>query len=164
MLKRILLFWTIVFFSVCALSAQDLMISGKVTALSGEPLPFAQVVVEGTVTGVICDVDGNFSLEISDEEKVSLRASLLGYAARTVSVNPEEGKTSYTVSFELEEEAATLGAVTVSARSSATVTRESGYGVEVLETKGYENLSADLNQILQTTPGIRQTPAVCTLK
>ncbi|MEO0734891.1 MAG: TonB-dependent receptor plug domain-containing protein, partial [Bacteroidota bacterium] len=54
----------------------------------------------------------------------------------------------------LEEVATTLGAVTVAARSTATETRDSGYGVEVLETKQYKNLSGDLNQLLQITPGV----------
>ena len=59
MVKKILFLFLIVFAS--ALSAQNVAITGTVTDANGEPLIGVNVVVKGTTTGAITDLDGAFS-------------------------------------------------------------------------------------------------------
>ena len=46
-----------------ALSAQNLTVKGVVKdASTGEPVPFASIIVEGTMTGGQTDIDGQYSI------------------------------------------------------------------------------------------------------
>ena len=59
-------------------------IKGKVVDKTGESIIGANVVVKGTTTGVISDINGNFSI---DAEKVStLVISYIGYRSTEVKV------------------------------------------------------------------------------
>ncbi len=61
-------------------------ISGRVTDdASGEPLIGASVLVEGTGTGTITDIDGNYSIEASDGD--NLVVSYTGYETQILPVN-----------------------------------------------------------------------------
>ncbi len=68
---------------------QQQTITGKVTdASTGEPLPGAYVVIQGTTTGTLSDADGNYSLEVSGDDAV-LRFSSVGYEAQEVPVGSQ---------------------------------------------------------------------------
>ena len=65
---------------------QQVRVSGKITdADSGEPLPGVNIVVKGTAIGVSSDVDGSYSIEVSDSKDV-LVFSFLGYKPEEVEV------------------------------------------------------------------------------
>ena len=74
---------------------QDRTISGTVTDADGEPLIGATVVVSGTSTGVITDIDGNFMIQASDD--ASLEISYTGYALQTIAVG---GATTFNIVLE----------------------------------------------------------------
>ncbi len=62
-------------------------VTGKVTdGSTGEPIIGANVVIEGTTTGVITDVDGKFALDIPNANSVLL-ISFIGYITETIPVN-----------------------------------------------------------------------------
>ncbi len=62
-------------------------IEGTVTEkASGEPLPGVSILVKGSTTGTVTDVDGNYSLEVPNENAV-LIFSFIGYSPMEVSVN-----------------------------------------------------------------------------
>ena len=67
-----------------SLHAQTWNINGNVTDEQGEPIIGANVIVEGTTTGMITDLDGNFSLQCPVGS--TLKASYIGYLTRTVKV------------------------------------------------------------------------------
>jgi len=63
-------------------SAQEITVTGTITdASTGEPLIGASIVVQGTTRGVISDLDGNYSINVSIGE--SLLFSSIGYAPAT---------------------------------------------------------------------------------
>ena len=59
--------------------AQQGTVTGKVIDDLGEPVIGANVIVKGTTTGIITDVDGNFSLSVNDIKKNILVISFVGY-------------------------------------------------------------------------------------
>lgn len=74
---------------LCAVSAsaQTTKIKGRVTdAETGEGLPFAAVLFEGTTIGVSTDMDGYYTMETRDTTTSMLKASLLGYIDQTVRI------------------------------------------------------------------------------
>jgi TonB-linked SusC/RagA family outer membrane protein len=83
-MRKILLVLTLVIAGVWSLSAQR-SITGKVTDQSKEPLIGATVLVEGTSTGTITDVDGMFSIQVPAGSN-TLLISYTGYAALKLSL------------------------------------------------------------------------------
>ena len=64
-------------------SAQEIVISGKVLDTNGEPLPGVNIVIKGSTTGVISDMDGNFTIEL-DDANATLVFSYVGYHTEEV--------------------------------------------------------------------------------
>ncbi|MEQ8474271.1 MAG: TonB-dependent receptor [Marinoscillum sp.] len=74
-------------------------ISGTVTDENGEPLPGATVIEKGTTNGSITDVDGKFSLNVS--EGATLLVSFVGYKQEEVAVG---NLTEFLISLEPDTE------------------------------------------------------------
>lgn len=92
------------------LYAQSTRVRGKVIdAETGEVLPLANVFFKGTTIGVTTDFEGTYYLE-TRENVVELEASLLGYTAKIVKINPGAYNT---VDFALEPEHIALDEVKV---------------------------------------------------
>lgn len=81
-----------------SLLAQERVVSGKVTdASDGNPIPGANVVVKGTTSGTVTDIDGNYSISVSDE--TTLIFSFIGYASTEI---PVGNRSTLDVSLELD--------------------------------------------------------------
>ena len=66
---------------------QTQTITGTVTdAATGEGLPGVNIVVVGTTTGVVTDIDGKYSIDVSSENVV-LNFSYVGYLAQQIEVS-----------------------------------------------------------------------------
>ena len=64
---------------------KDRIVTGTVTsAENGDPLPGASIIITGTTTGTISDLDGNFSVNIP--EGTSLTISSVGFVSQTIEV------------------------------------------------------------------------------
>src|SRR5680860_1029640 len=85
----------------------QLTIIGTVTDANDQPLAGASIVEKGTNNGTQTDFDGNFSIEVSDEDAVLL-ISYIGFASQEIAVN---GKTQ--ISVMLQESASGLDEVVV---------------------------------------------------
>ncbi|MBS1486688.1 MAG: carboxypeptidase-like regulatory domain-containing protein [Bacteroidetes bacterium] len=83
---------------------QEIEVKGKVTdALTGEAIPFANVVFKNTTTGVTTDFEGNFTLRTT-EQVDSIMATSIGYNPRTKRVNPGR----QVINFQLNEAVTSL--------------------------------------------------------
>lgn len=67
-------------FSITALGQQEMTVRGRVTDTQGEPLPGVNIVVKGTTTGTITDVDGNYELNVPDPSNAVLVFKFVGFA------------------------------------------------------------------------------------
>ena len=69
--------------------AQNITVKGTVTdGATGDPVPFASIVVKGTSTGVATDIDGNYTLAVA--KNATLVISSIGYTTQEAAV---EGRT-----------------------------------------------------------------------
>ena len=68
---------------------QQVNISGTVTDSSGNPLPGASVIELDTNNGTTTDFDGNFSLNV-DNENPTLEVSFIGFQTQIVNVSGNE--------------------------------------------------------------------------
>lgn len=80
------------------IAEQEIKLTGKVTAATGEALAGVSVTVKGTRSGTTTDANGNFSLTVPDD--AVLVFSSVGYETTEMSV---AGKTSLSVSLKVSE-------------------------------------------------------------
>jgi len=68
-------------------SPQQMKVTGTITdASTGEKLIGVNIVIEGTTTGVISDINGKYSIDVPNGNAV-LKVSYIGYATKNVQVN-----------------------------------------------------------------------------
>ncbi|MFY0654957.1 MAG: SusC/RagA family TonB-linked outer membrane protein [Cyclobacteriaceae bacterium] len=84
--KYILTLLALIFLSVQAW-AQDRSVSGKVKDSNGESLPGVNVLIKGTTTGVVTDIDGNYKISATDESIIAF--SFVGYVAQDILVGAQ---------------------------------------------------------------------------
>lgn len=77
--------------SQAVVPANDVTVTGTVVDSEGEPLIGATVMVTGTTTGAITDVDGKFSIKAAPGKEI--RISYVGYLPHTFKVR--QGETDY---------------------------------------------------------------------
>jgi TonB-linked SusC/RagA family outer membrane protein len=85
-MKKVLLLCAAFFFALGVASAQDRMVSGKVTSTEdGSPLPGVNVVLKGTTNGTVTDTDGAYRLTVPAAGG-SLVFSFIGLTTQEVSI------------------------------------------------------------------------------
>lgn len=92
-----------------AVLAQTAEISG--TVISGEdqqPIPGATVLVKGSGTGTVTDLDGNFTVKVNEPATAVLSISFVGYVTQEISVNNQS-----TIQVELDPDVSQLDEVVV---------------------------------------------------
>ena len=94
-------------FAFCCFTLAQTKIQGNVSSEAGDPLIGVSVVVEGTSTGTITDVNGGFELEVPSTESV-LVFSYLGYQNMSIQVGNQS-----IISVTLKESASLLEEVVV---------------------------------------------------
>ncbi len=153
-MKKHLLVVTLVVFGIVGAIAQR-TISGTVTDVSGEPLIGASILVKGTSTGMVTDLDGTYSLNVP-EGATTLVFSYTGYTSKEIELGASD-----IVNVTLEESAETLSEVVVTGLGIKKEKKALGYGVSTLKTDQIEGRQeADVARILRgkaTGVDIQQT-------
>ena len=125
-------------------------VSGTVTDSDGQPLPGANIVLDGT-TGAVSDFDGNFSLSTDQQPPFSLTVSSVGFESATVEVTSATG----TLTIQLSEGSTQLDEIVVSASRMAERIFESPVTVEKFSLQEIENTpSADYFNGLANLKGV----------
>ena len=86
MVKRLMMFFAGAMMCSTMVLAQSKVTGTVVSQEDGEPIVGAAVRIEGTNTGTVTDVDGNFSLDVKSGQKLSV--SYLGMATQSVTAGP----------------------------------------------------------------------------
>lgn len=136
---------------VAGVAQQNKMVSGVVTDASGDPIIGANVIIKGTTTGSITDIDGKFMLEAKNGDVIQV--SFIGYLTQEV---PYTGQA--TLSVNLVEDTQKLEEIVVVGygvqkkvnMSGAVATVDS----KVLESRPVQNVSSALQGIM---PGVMVT-------
>ena len=133
------------FLMMCTFAfAQQGTVTGKVIDDLGEPVIGANVIVKGTTTGIITDVDGNFSLSVNDIKKNILVISFVGY--NTVE-EPLRGRTK--VGIKLESSVINLGEVVAIGYGTQTRRQITGSVANVSEKDFNTGVTREATDLLQ---------------
>jgi TonB-linked SusC/RagA family outer membrane protein len=93
-------------FETVSTTSQPKKIRGTVTDTNGEPIIGVNVMIAGSNTGTVTDIDGNYNLDVTEDD--ILRFLYLGYTTQEVKVANQS-----VISVELEENVQTLSDVVV---------------------------------------------------
>lgn len=123
------------------------VLKGAVKDQNGEPVIGANVVVKGTTNGTVTDVDGNFTLEVSNTDV--LLVSFIGYMTREIPV-----KDRNILNINLIEDTKSLDEVVVVGYGTQKKVNLTG-AVNVISNEDFENRQAStVSQLLQgAAPG-----------
>ncbi|MDR1666345.1 MAG: TonB-dependent receptor [Bacteroidales bacterium] len=72
-------------YAVAVGQAQGFPVTGTITDAGGESMPGVNIVVKGTMTGVISDLSGNYTIQVPGSDAV-LVFSFVGYATQEITV------------------------------------------------------------------------------
>lgn len=138
-----------------SLSAQaQFIIKGKVTdAETGDPIAFANVLIQGTTIGMTTDFEGNYLIE-SKSLGDSLKVSYLGYLAQSKPLGKQEEQTVnfqlWPTSFELGTfvfEAGENPAFEIIRRASSKRKKFDKRSLEAYETRNYTKIELDVDNL-----------------
>ena len=128
-MKKVLSFLFLLSFTLASVFAQNIQVKGTVVSgADNEPLPGVNVVVKGdAATGVITDLDGNFTLSVPSDAVLTI--SYIGFKSQDVAVKGQRN-----LKITLQEDTETLDEVVVV-----------GYGVQKksVVTASIAKVSAD---------------------
>jgi TonB-linked SusC/RagA family outer membrane protein len=65
--------------------AQTISVQGTVKDAAGEPIIGASIIEPGTTNGTMTDTDGNYTIQVSSQGKITI--SFIGYLAQTINVS-----------------------------------------------------------------------------
>lgn len=135
------------------------VIQGRIkNSINNEPVPFANIIILDSETGTISDENGNYKLEIVKPGLYNIRVSFLGYKSKTVFEVQVTFAKAVQLDFELEEEAADLGEVVVSAEfSRSDETPLSVRRLNANEIERYPGGNRDISRVIQSLPGVAST-------
>ncbi|MEM7548323.1 MAG: SusC/RagA family TonB-linked outer membrane protein [Bacteroidota bacterium] len=130
--------------------AQDRAVSGTVTDENGASLPGVNVVVKGTTTGTVTDIDGSYRLNVPSGSSI-LSFTFIGYAPQELEI----GNRSI-IDVQLASDVTELSEVVVTAQGIQREKRSLGYSVENISSDQVQQISEpDAVRALQgKVPGV----------
>ncbi len=141
---------------ITSLSAQSGKIAGQITdAATGDPLPFVNVIVMGTMSGAATDLDGYYSILNVRPGTYDVKASAIGYQAKTVQGVRVSIDLTSKIDFTLAEESVELGEEVVVIAEKPLVTKDLTASTAIIGSEEIASLPVtEFSEVLQLKAGI----------
>ncbi|REA63227.1 TonB-dependent receptor [Dyadobacter luteus] len=145
----------VLFLSVWAVCAYgQTVLTGKISEDDGTELPGASVLVKGTATGTAADDKGVFRLELKKGGSYTIQVSAIGFLSQSKTVQVKAGQET-SLNFTLKSNVKEMGEVVVHGKNESQQIKEQAFNVNAIETRQFANSTADMNQILNRSAGIK---------
>ena len=160
MLKYLILFIAFMLVSYSAI-AQNGTLQGRVLdKTTNEPLPFANIVIDGTTIGAVSDIDGNFIFTGLNPGFIRLKASSVGHISTlSADIQVTNAKKVY-IEILLETSSTQLDEVVVKV-SPFKKTSEAPVSLQRIGLAEIENSpgsNRDISLVIQSFPGVATIP------
>lgn len=157
------IFLTLFFIATGFLSfAQTSFITGKVaTKASNESVPFVPVVIQGTTTGGVTDIDGNYRINDLAPGLYNVECLAVGYKKAVIFEVEVTLDRPATVNFSLEELDVEIGQVEI-VGSTISNQEESPVSIRTIgtnEIKRNPGGNRDISRVIRTLPGVAAIPS-----
>ncbi len=151
------------FFLTFSVWAQTGIIKGKVfNKVNNEPVPFANILIQGTTIGAAADENGFYELRELKPGQYNLEASFIGYKKLIVYEIQVTNARPSVIDFSLEEEAQKLDEVVVSASNTFYKSEESPLSLRTIgptEIKQTPGGNRDISKVVRSLPGVASIPS-----
>ncbi|MGD9977766.1 MAG: carboxypeptidase-like regulatory domain-containing protein [Bacteroidales bacterium] len=128
----------------------QVIVKGKVTDKSGNPLIGANIIVKGTYDGTVTDSIGNYYLKVNAENP-TLIATYMGYINQEIQVSSAQSSTE--INFKLKEQANQIEGVIISAGTFETADRKRSVTLQPLDIVTTPSATGDIYGALTSLPG-----------
>ncbi len=159
--RKILSFLAVLLTSV-VMVGQNGVIQGTIKdAVTNEAILFATVQIEGTTTGAISDLDGNYIIENLAPGLYNIVVTSVGYKPKQAFELQVTNVKPVVVDFALEEDVQVLDAVVIQAGPNDK-TAESPVSLRTIgvsEIKRNPGANRDISVVIQSLPGVASTPS-----
>ncbi|EON76796.1 TonB-dependent receptor [Lunatimonas lonarensis] len=154
-------FLTISFLLVSFLSVlgQQVSLQGRVfNPVNNQPIPFANIVVQGADMGTISDENGNYKIADIPPGLYNIRASFIGFRPTTVFEVQITRARAVQLDLALEEDASDLDEVVITSEFSRSEdTPISSRKLNTNEIERYPGGNRDISRVIQALPGVAST-------
>lgn len=135
-----------VLMSLCITTAfsQSGTVTGKILDEMGEPIIGANIVEKGTTNGTVTNLDGDFSINVSNTQRAVLQISFIGYNSMEESVRGRS-----TINATMEPSVVNLGEVVAIGYGTQTRREITGSVANVSEENFNQGLTRDASDLLQ---------------
>ncbi|MFD2969449.1 TonB-dependent receptor domain-containing protein [Sphingobacterium bambusae] len=149
--------WTccsLLLFLTLSVQGQYYKITGKITSTSGAGIAGAKIDLS-TGEQTLSDIKGDYEISTkSSKGNYLLRVHSLGHQEQERKITLADNKL-LRADFQLVESANHIEKVEITGRRVAQKIKETGFNVNVIETKEFANTNTDINQLLNRSTGIR---------
>ncbi|MGC6471230.1 MAG: TonB-dependent receptor [Flavobacteriales bacterium] len=149
-------------FLVQQLSAQTVKVYGQVTnSINNDPIPFANIIVDGTSLGTTTDIDGNFELLDLSPGEYNFKCTYIGFDPNIkteVQLSPNK---SLRLDFSLTENAQIIEEVQITA-NTFNKTEESPTSLRTINASEIYRSpggNRDISKVIANLPGVSSTPS-----
>jgi len=131
------------------------LLSGSISDVNtGDPLPGANIILMRTLMGASSDLQGNFIVNKIPAGEYDVKASMMGYKAKTVSVTIKSGEQT-SIDFKLQETVIESPTLIVTASKKAQSFQDVPNSVSFISLKEIERRNKTyLDEVLEYTPGV----------
>lgn len=158
--RKIILLFLLLAGHLIQLMGQSGIIIGRVyDALTNEPLPFANVLLKGTLDGTTSDINGIYKIENLTPGLYSLDVKYVGYAEKQVAEIQVTNNRPAVVDFAMELSNGTLNEVVIKANPflSNIETPLSVQSLGKSEIERNPGANRDISKVIQSLPGVSST-------
>lgn len=130
--------------------------------INNEPIPFANVAIQGTSSGAVADENGNYTISNLAPGLYNLEASFVGFKSLLVAEIEITNARISLVDFALEEEARKLDEVVITSGNTFIKTDESPLSLRSIgttEIKRTPGGNRDISKVIRSLPGVASTPS-----
>jgi len=156
----------ILFLSFCAFSntlfSQSVKVYGQVTnILNNEPIPFANIIIEGTSIGTTSDINGNYEILELPAGSYNFKCSFIGYDTNIKSEIMVSSNKNLKLNFSLSENSELLGEVKVQGNTfnktkASPVSLRTINASEISKSAGGNR---DISKVVANLPGVASSPS-----
>jgi outer membrane cobalamin receptor len=152
-INRLLILILMFFTSIQGFSQNSKVnLSGVVLVDNGKPAEGVSVALKGTSYSTLTNEKGEFEISAAPGN-YTLSITYVGYKSKQTKINLDQSKTIPAIT--IEEDMAALDEVQVKGKSKVQRVREEAFNITAVDLKQLYNTSADLNQVLNRTTGVR---------
>lgn len=126
-------------------------LKGVILADNGQPAEGVSVALKGTKYSALTNANGEYELN-AEPGDYTLVVSYVGYKSKQTKIKLQSDQTANVT---IEEDMAALDEVQVKGKSKVQRVREEAFNITAVDLKQLYNTSADLNQVLNRTTGVR---------